>query len=105
MTDLQLDVPPVSARARNGVFWPQDLLPKDVPNCRIFTWGYNVDTPYLRTSVSTATISDHSRGLLSDLAGYRTSEEEESRPIIFIAHSLGGVVVKEVRHVNSASLI
>lgn len=86
-----------STSARAEVFWPRDLLPNDVPSCRIYTWGYNVDIRYFRASTSTATISDHSRTLVFDLARARRSKEEESRPIIFVAHSLGGVVVKQVR--------
>ena len=24
-----------------SVFWPRDLLPRDCPECRVMTWGYN----------------------------------------------------------------
>jgi predicted alpha/beta hydrolase family esterase len=36
--------------------------------------------------------------LLDRLTGERQTPEEKSRAIIFIAHSLGGIVVKKVRH-------
>jgi len=78
------------------VFWPQDLLPKQLPACRIFTWGYNVDLQYYRASTSTASVFSHARTLLSDLADARMSKGIEKRPLIFVAHSLGGIVVKDV---------
>ena len=27
--------------APNGINWLQDLLPKDLPNIRVYTWGYD----------------------------------------------------------------
>ena len=87
---------PVQVGQPSEVFWPQDLLPKDVSSCRIYTWGYNVDVRYLRGSRSTATILDHSRTLVSDLAQVRRLKDQQDRPLIFVAHSLGGVVVKKV---------
>ena len=79
------------------IFWPQDLLPQAIPDCRIASWGYNVDLRVSRGSTSTATVFDHARTLLSDLADVRVTEDERKRPIIFVAHSLGGIVVKDVR--------
>lgn len=80
-----------------GVFWPKELLPKVVPQTRIFTWGYDVDINHLFSSASQATVFQHAGTLLSDLANKRTSNVEKRRPLIFIAHSLGGIVVKDVR--------
>lgn len=79
------------------IFWPQDLLPHAIPDCRIASWGYNVDLRVTRGSTSTATVFDHARTLLSDLAGMRVTEDERKQPIIFVAHSLGGIAVKDVR--------
>jgi predicted alpha/beta hydrolase family esterase len=39
---------------------------------------------------------DHAKDLLGSLIDCREEEDEISRPIIFIAHSLGGIVVKQV---------
>jgi hypothetical protein len=80
------------------VFWPKDLLPKDLPNCRICTWGYNVDLNLVRRDTSTATVFQHAKNLLSDVADARMSNAEKTRPLIFVAHSLGGIVVKDVSY-------
>ena len=85
-----------SESGSSDVFWPQDLLPKDLPDCRIITWGHNVNLNLARTDTSTATVFSHAKTLLSDVADARMSAEEKVRPLIFVAHSLGGIVVKDV---------
>lgn len=58
---------------------------------RIFSYGY--DSAVFSKSV--ADIDQAARILLSRLLGKRRTSEDKSRPIIFIAHSLGGLVVKQ----------
>jgi hypothetical protein len=83
--------------ASTHIFWPRDLLPKILPDARVFTWGYDVDIDNTISSASTATVFQQALNLLSDLADVRIEEDDKKRPIIFIAHSLGGIVVKDVR--------
>lgn len=90
-------VSPSQQTSGGDVFWPKELLPKVVPQTRIMTWGYDVDINHLFSSASQATVFQHAGSLLLDLANKRTSDIERRRPIIFIAHSLGGIVVKDVR--------
>ena len=78
------------------VFWPRDLLPRRFPNFRIFTWGYDVDIDHAFSGTSTATVYDNAANLLSDLSDVRVLREAELRPLFFVAHSLGGIVVKDV---------
>ena len=77
------------------VFWPRDLLPSELPQARVLTWGYDVDIAHVFSKTSKASILQHAETLLSDLVSLRCSKSEKSRPIIFIAHSLGGIVVKD----------
>ena len=77
-------------------FWPQELLPIEHPNIRIFTWGYDVDIDHAFSGASTATVFQHAGNLLSDIADVRIPKEIQTRPLFFIAHSLGGIVVKDV---------
>ena len=79
------------ASSPSEVFWPRDLLPGRFLNFRIFTWGYDVDIDH-----PSATVFQHAANLLSDLCDVRTPSEAESRPLFFVAHSLGGIVVKDV---------
>ena len=78
------------------VFWPRDLLPRRFPDFRIFTWGYDVDIDHVFSGTSTATVFQHAANLLSDLSDVRMSCEAELRPLFFVAHSLGGIIVKDV---------
>ncbi|MCJ1394529.1 hypothetical protein MMC18_007408 [Xylographa bjoerkii] len=77
------------------VFWPRDLLPVVFPRARISTWGYDVQVEQLLSSVSKASLFHHAESLLSDLAMIRNTASDKSKPIFFIAHSLGGIVVKD----------
>jgi len=73
-------------------FWPKDFLPYDVPEARVLTFGYNADVAFGNT---TADIVDHAKDLLGSLIDKREEENETRRQIIFIAHSLGGIIVKQ----------
>ncbi|KAJ2997857.1 hypothetical protein NUW58_g514 [Xylaria curta] len=79
--------------AANGVHWLRDLLPKDLPGVRVLTWGYDVNT-HSSGRVSCQYLYDHALELVSDLTRKRKLTESVERPIIFVAHSLGGLVVK-----------
>ena len=77
------------------IFWPRDLLPRVFPQARITTWGYGVQIEKMVASASQSTIFHHAQTLLSDLAMLRASKSDSAKPLIFIAHSLGGIVVKD----------
>ena len=75
------------------VFWPADLLPHECPHARILSFGYDTKiTNYGRSSVNKCSIYSHAKDLLFVLSRNAVAR----RPIIFVAHSLGGIVVKEV---------
>lgn len=77
----------------DAIFWPGKLLPEYFPNARILTYGYDSNVPSSRYLVQ-RTLYSHSQNLLADLKFVRTRSLGESRPLIFISHSLGGLVVK-----------
>jgi Putative serine esterase (DUF676) len=77
----------------SGVFWPTDLLGEDLPHARIWVYGYNSQVAY---EAEEARIKDHANVLLDRLQRQRRDASQgDSLPIIFIGHSLGGLVIKQ----------
>ena len=68
--------------------WLRHFLPKDFPSCRIMTWGYSGKLARLDHAI----IYDYAREFLEGLKRIRTGEARD-RPIIFLAHSFGGIVL------------
>ncbi|GLA31285.1 hypothetical protein AnigIFM63326_009957 [Aspergillus niger] len=74
----------------NGKLWLRDFLPKQLPRARIFLFSYNSK---VAIQSSAAGVREQAHVLLDRLRLER--ENCEYRPLLFIAHSLGGIVVKE----------
>jgi len=75
--------------------WPKTLLaPRLKFGARILTYGYDA---YLvtRGMASQNQLTDHAQNLVNDLAMNRTSHGASNRPLVFVAHSLGGIVCKK----------
>lgn len=78
-------------------FWPLDLIPNDFPNARVLIFGYKSALG----STSTG-LSDLGHQLLDSLSDIRTSCLK--RPLIFVGHSLGGLVIKSALLSSSQQL-
>lgn len=74
-------------------FWPEALLSKDLPTARIITWGYAAQSIKPFDIVSIANPTQHAQTLCSELSALR--EDVQDRPIMFVAHSMGGIIVKK----------
>jgi len=75
--------------------WPKTLLaPKLEFGARILTYGYDA---YLvsKGMASQNRLADHARNMVNDLATNRTSQGAANRPLVFVAHSLGGIICKK----------
>ncbi|VTT69035.1 unnamed protein product [Fusarium fujikuroi] len=75
---------------QDGKLWLADFLPLEIPYARIFTFGYDSRVAF---TGSASRVDDHARNLLERLMAKRRQFSEE-RPLLFICHSLGGIVVK-----------
>ena len=74
--------------------WPKTFLPSKLTRARIVTYGY--DAYIVRKSVASSNrLIDHALNLLNDLTTDRASYNASSRPLIFVTHSLGGLICKE----------
>jgi hypothetical protein len=73
-------------------FWLKDFLPLRIPNARVLLFSYNSKVTIGSNLMG---IEDHARNLLLRLDGKRS--DDPNRPLLFVAHSLGGIVVKRVR--------
>ncbi|PMD31444.1 putative SesB-related regulatory protein [Hyaloscypha variabilis F] len=80
---------------RTGAYWPRDFLSKDLSNCRIFAFGYDADIVNFWNPASKNRIGNHAENLIGALAGEREITDTNSRKIIFIGHSLGGLVIQQ----------
>ena len=109
--------------SKNGdpeLFWPLNFLPLE-PNiclCRIFTFGYNAN--FRAAGNISTSVLDFAKDLLFDLRFAKDDQKEDldvgkvSRtsdsiafalssltpsqvPLVFVVHSMGGLIIKEVR--------
>jgi protein SERAC1 len=87
----------------NKVFWPEEILPKDLPTARIMTFGYDADVVGITKTAGSNTLRDHGKSLANALAMRRARSNSTDRPLIFVAHSLGGLVVEQVRQERVSS--
>ena len=82
---------------KTGIHWPSELLRQDIPNSRILSFGYDADVVHIFGDgpVSNSRLSNHAESLVGKLVRERERSETETRKIIFVAHSLGGLVTEQ----------
>ncbi|KAL8403380.1 hypothetical protein RB594_008580 [Gaeumannomyces avenae] len=69
--------------------WLRDFLPERVPRARVLIFGYNANVVF---NLATAGVGEQAENLLNQLAERRMDNPD--RPLIFVCHSLGGIIVK-----------
>ncbi|RPB09223.1 hypothetical protein P167DRAFT_511146, partial [Morchella conica CCBAS932] len=69
--------------------WLRHFFSQDIPNYRTMTYGYNS----CLTARAVHTTQDYSKGLLEELMKARNTDQEKKRPLVFIGHSFGGVII------------
>ncbi|KAI5460797.1 hypothetical protein BGZ63DRAFT_445709 [Mariannaea sp. PMI_226] len=76
----------------SNTIWLLDFLPRDVPRTRVLVYGYDTQ---LLDSQSKQSIKDLGLALLEQVKAFRGDDDTSRRPIIFLGHSLGGLLIKE----------
>lgn len=71
--------------------WLRDTLPHDLPGARVLTYGYNTRLAESNSFQNLEDVALTFRAALRVALGSRPPD----RPLIFIAHSLGGLVLKQ----------
>ena len=76
----------------DDVFWPDALLPESIPDARIILFAYNSS---VGTNASNTSVHSHAQTLLNRLNLIRQEDSEKHRRLVFVAHSMGGLLVKQ----------
>ncbi|TVY19661.1 Protein SERAC1 [Lachnellula arida] len=76
----------------NGKLWLRDFVPQKLPGARVFTFGYPADV--FRSLDRGGGFENWARQLLELLTNVRKGKEK-GRPLIFVCHSMGGIVLKK----------
>ncbi|CAJ1972665.1 unnamed protein product [Sphenostylis stenocarpa] len=75
-----------------GTFWPGEWLSSDFPEARLFTLKYK--TNLTQWSGASLPLQEVSSMLLDKLVAAGIG----NRPVVFVTHSMGGLVVKQILH-------
>ena len=70
--------------------WLRDYLPHQLPGARVLIYGYDTKIAGSESCQNIADLASRFRASLKVALG----SNERSRPLIFVAHSLGGLVLK-----------
>ena len=76
----------------SGYMWLRDGLPRDIPQARILTYGYDMKLAQTEDHSPLNSITLRFCDLLRNML--ISSAQTPRRPLLFVAHSLGGVVLK-----------
>ncbi|KAI1456398.1 hypothetical protein F4805DRAFT_432715 [Annulohypoxylon moriforme] len=87
--------------ASSGFYWPQDL-PTWLPKARIGMFGYVADLS--NGTKNLMGIQQHAESLLLHLRNNRLEQQSE-RPIVFIGHSFGGLIIKQALILSSNNTV
>ncbi|KAF8537384.1 hypothetical protein BDD12DRAFT_918067 [Trichophaea hybrida] len=86
----------------DDVYWLEDLLAAGIPNARILTYGYDSHvSAFFSGAANQKNIYQYGRNLLNGLEAIR--RQNPTRPIIFIVHSLGGIILKDALRRSQAA--
>ncbi|GAB1317905.1 Nephrocystin [Madurella fahalii] len=80
---------------KSGVNWLSDFLPQDVRVGRVLAYGYDSSASAMFASDASETIQRMAESLVQELRADRQFADALRRPMIFVCHGMGGVLVKK----------
>ena len=84
----------LNGKGEREVMWLKHLLPAVVPHARILKFNY--DSKYL-VNAPRESLRSLGERLANTIRNLRAKEEyTTNRPIIFVGHSFGGIIIQEV---------
>ena len=89
--------------SETGLLWLRDLFPHRRCRARILVYGYKAETLASPGEGSADRILPHATSLIAELCADRQLANAFERPIIFICHGLGGLLVKRALAFSSTS--
>ncbi|KAM0413581.1 hypothetical protein ACHAPT_013642, partial [Fusarium lateritium] len=75
--------------------WPKELLARDLGDCKILTYGYDASVIRVLDKAAKTPLRDLAVNFLEKLVNWRR-ENSSNRPVVFVVHSLGGLLVKRM---------
>lgn len=78
----------------SDVFWLRDLLPRYIPSARVLVYGYALEPESFLSGRSCERVLQHAQTLVAELEADRCESNASRRPLVFICHGLGGLIVK-----------
>ncbi|KAI9874435.1 MAG: hypothetical protein M1830_009753, partial [Pleopsidium flavum] len=77
---------------RTGANWLADFLPSTYPKCRIL--AVNHDSRW-DADAPVQSLREYGKAILTSIVALRREDEEKKRPLIFVGHSFGGILIKK----------
>ncbi|KAK0708684.1 Alpha/Beta hydrolase protein [Lasiosphaeris hirsuta] len=83
-----------TAKSKTGktTMWLKDLLPEKLPGAHIMTFEYDATAA---AGASPHGVRENAVKLIRALRDKREDNKDQRRPIVFVGHSLGGIVIKQ----------
>jgi len=96
-----------STWSHEKTLWPETLLPKELGEyglqARIITFGYDANVVGMLETAGSNRLRDHGKSLAEDLALRRWQSRTSRRPLIFVVHSMGGLVCEQALLISRGS--
>lgn len=77
------------SRDAHGDMWLRNFLSRDLPYCRTMIYGY--ESKLLAPNINQ--LQEYGRLFLAEIAKVRDTVDLQQRPLIFICHSYGGIIL------------